>query len=71
MKKILPLFLIATISFLHHNHLNAQTQFVNPGFEEWEEIGFGPNIIEPVNWSSIKSTDDDNLNGVAPRMGSK
>ncbi len=48
------------------SYLSAQSQFVNPGFEEWEEIGLGPDIIEPVNWSSIKSTDDPNLNNTAP-----
>ncbi len=66
MKKTLSLFLIATMYIVLSHHMQAQTQFVNPGFEEWEEIGLGPNIIEPVNWSSIKSTEDDNLNSVAP-----
>lgn len=45
--------------------LTAQ-QIENPGFEEWEEIGFGPDILEPVNWSSIKSSDDPGLNAVGP-----
>ncbi len=66
MRKNLLLSIVLSIFTLFVLGLNAQTQFVNPGFEEWEEIGYGPNIIEPVNWSSIKSTDDDNLNGVAP-----
>jgi len=46
--------------------LNAQTQFDNASFEEWEEIGFGPDILEPVDWSSIKSTDDPSINNAAP-----
>ncbi len=46
--------------------LNAQTQLDNAGFEEWEEIGYGPEILEPVEWSSIKSTDDPDLNNAAP-----
>jgi len=66
MRKNLLLSIVLSIFTLFVLGLNAQTQFVNPGFEEWEEIGYGPDIIEPVNWSSIKSTDDDNLNGVAP-----
>ncbi len=41
-------------------------QIENPGFEDWEEIGFGPDILEPVNWSSIKTSDLPELNNVAP-----
>ncbi len=44
----------------------AQKTLENPGFESWEEIGFGPDIIEPVNWSTIKSSDNIPINGVAP-----
>ena len=66
MKKFLHLFLVTGILIFWISNLNAQSQFVNPGFEEWEEIGFGPGILEPVNWSSLKSTDDEELNGRAP-----
>ncbi len=48
--------------------INAQTQFDNASFENWEEIGFGPNIIEPVEWSSIKSSDHENISGQAPHV---
>jgi len=48
--------------------LTAQTQFDNASFEDWEEIGFGPNILEPVEWSSIKSSDVPDLNGFAPKV---
>ena len=41
-------------------------QIENPGFEEWEEIGFGSDILEPVNWSSVKTSDLPALNNVAP-----
>jgi len=41
-------------------------QIENPGFEEWEEVGLGPDLPEPVNWSSIKTSDDPILNGLAP-----
>ncbi len=42
-------------------------QIENPGFEEWEVVIAGPpDIIEPVNWSSIKTSDDPVLSGLAP-----
>ncbi len=63
-KYILFSFLLISISF--GIELQAQTQFDNAGFEDWEEIGFGAEIIEPVNWSSIKSTDNESLNNAAP-----
>lgn len=71
MKKYLRLFILtgAVISLI--SSLNAQSQFDNPGFEEWEEIGFGPNILEPVNWSTIKSTDDEQLNVNMPIVWGK
>ena len=46
--------------------LTAQQQMQNPGFESWEEIGYGPDILEPVNWSAIKSSDNTELNPFAP-----
>jgi hypothetical protein len=36
----------------------------NPGFEFWENVGL--NVPEPVNWSSIKTSDNSTLNGLAP-----
>lgn len=44
--------------------LIAQQQMQNPGFEEWEDVGIGTD--EPVNWSSIKTSDDPTLNNFAP-----
>jgi len=39
----------------------------NSGFELWEEFGFGPDTLEPVNWNSLKSSDGgDLINGVIP-----
>lgn len=35
----------------------SQQQIENPGFETWEEIGFGADTLEPVNWNSLKSSD--------------
>jgi len=64
-KNLLLNMMISALVFIGLS-LNAQTQFDNASFEEWEEIGFGPDILEPVNWSSIKSTDDPALNNAAP-----
>lgn len=45
----------------------GQQQMENPGFEFWEEIGFGPDTIEPVGWNSLKSSDGGFLiNSVIP-----
>jgi hypothetical protein len=44
-------------------YLIAQ-QIENPGFEEWEEVLTG--IEEPVDWSSIKTSDDPFVSGLAP-----
>ena len=41
-------------------------QIENPGFEDWEEVGLGPDIIEPVNWSTVKTSDDPTISGLAP-----
>jgi len=71
MKYFSRLLLIFCTSLFWTANLTAQYQFINPGFEEWEEIGFGPNILEPVEWSSIKSTDDSDLNNAAPVVWEK
>jgi len=60
------LFLI--IALIPTFTITAQTQFDNNSFEEWEEIGFGPEIIEPVEWSSIKSSDNETISGQAPHV---
>lgn len=41
-------------------------QVENGGFEDWEEVGLGPEIIEPVNWSTIKTSDNPTISGLAP-----
>jgi hypothetical protein len=65
MKNILMAF-VAIVSFL--NITRAQNQLENPGFEEWEDvlIGATDTIREPLNWSSLKTSDDVNLNPLAP-----
>ena len=46
----------------------AQSQLENSGFEQWEDIlaAEGDTIREPVNWSSLKSSDDPMLIAWAP-----
>lgn len=44
--------------------VNAQQQLQNAGFEEWEDVSIGTD--EPVHWSSIKTSDNLVLNGLAP-----
>ena len=61
MKKILLFTLI-----LSFTSLMAQEQFENASFEEWESVVIGEYDIEPVNWSSIKTSDSDLMNGLAP-----
>jgi hypothetical protein len=39
----------------------------NSGFEAWEvEVTGTPNILEPVDWSTVKTSDNSNLNLFAP-----
>ena len=59
---------LLTLTFLQ---TNAQQQFENGSFDEWEEVGLGADKMEPVNWSSIKTSDDDLLNSVAPVIWEK
>lgn len=45
----------------------GQQQIENPGFELWEEYGYGPDTLEPVNWNSLRTSDGgDLINGVIP-----
>jgi len=60
MKSIIITLLVLTSLF------SFGQQIENPGFETWEEIGLGPDILEPVNWSSIKTSDDPDINDFAP-----
>ena len=47
---------------------SAQTQLENPGFELWEDILVSdPDTIrEPIDWSSLKTSDDPTLSSLAP-----
>jgi len=56
-KKILFLFVYFSAMLLGVQSLFGQQQIENPGFEFWEEVGFGPDTLEPVEWSSLKTSD--------------
>jgi len=46
--------------------LHAQTSKIeNAGFENWEDVNI-PNHPEPVDWSTIKTSDNNNINPLAP-----
>jgi hypothetical protein len=66
MKKKILLFSIifsASVSIA----LFGQQQPENQGFEFWEEIGFGPDTLEPVGWNSLKTSDGgDMINDAIP-----
>jgi len=40
----------------------------NFSFEEWEMVGFENQFEEPVNWSSLKTSEPDNLANVSPEV---
>ena len=65
MKRILFTFAAA---ILVYGLSLAQSQIENPGFEEWDDILIGsPDTIrEPVDWSSLKSSDNPSLSSLAP-----
>jgi hypothetical protein len=62
MKKNL-LFALLAVTFTFS--LSAQ-QFENAGFEDWEDAGTV--IDEPVDWSSIKTSDNSSINPFAPEV---
>ncbi len=57
----LMMVLLSTMAF-------AQSQLENSGFEQWENIlvGSGDTIREPVEWSSLKSSDNSSLSSLSP-----
>lgn len=66
-KNLLTFFLGVCVVF--HLQGQTQTQFENPGFEEWEDVDLP--VQEPVDWSSIKTGDVANLNIAAPIVWGK
>ncbi len=66
MKKIL-LSLFAVFSGFLVLHAQSADTLENPGFESWEvPIGLPAAHPEPVNWSGIKTSDNPNVNPMAP-----
>ncbi len=63
MKKLLILLTVMTFGCFGLQAQNPEIE--NGGFENWEDIGI-PNHPEPVNWSTIKTSDNDNINPLAP-----
>jgi hypothetical protein len=65
MKKVLPL---AFSALLFSIGISAQEQFENPGFEVWEDIlaSEQDTIREPVDWSSLKTSDNPQLSSLSP-----
>ena len=65
MKRIQVTLLIV---FLLTGMATAQNQLENPGFEEWDDIlvSESDTIREPVEWSSLKTSDDPTLSALAP-----
>jgi hypothetical protein len=65
MKSIISLAAFMLIFFTYS--ANCQQQMENPGFEYWEEIGFGPDTLEPAEWNSLKTSDGGEfINNVIP-----
>jgi hypothetical protein len=65
MKKYVIVWLAATsIGYM----ALAQDQLENAGFENWDEIGISATdtIREPVDWSSLKTSDNESLSTLAP-----
>jgi hypothetical protein len=57
-------YFITTILVLFTLNSFSQSQFENPGFEEWQNIT--DQIEEPVNWSTVKTCIPENLATFAP-----
>lgn len=60
------LLLVFTFLFLVTQTF-SQSQFENASFEEWESIPYG-SVPEPVEWSSVRTAEPDELAQVAPAV---
>lgn len=61
------ILLFVAIIFIANIVSIGQQQPQNPGFEEWEDVGIHPDTLEPVNWSSLKTSDGgDEINAIIP-----
>lgn len=59
---------MSVLMVLYYSVSFTQDQLENPGFEEWEVISASPpdTIREPVQWSSLKTSDNASLSAFAP-----
>jgi hypothetical protein len=64
--KIFSRYLLLVFLLGNSCHIYGQTQFENAGFEQWENVG--TSTEEPLEWSSIKTSDVASLNSVAPKV---
>jgi hypothetical protein len=58
--------LVVVILIGSANKFYLQSQFENGGFEQWENVG--SSTEEPLEWSSIKTSDVASLNSLAPKV---
>lgn len=59
-------YLLITVLIFGWISLSAQSSKIeNAGFEKWENVGI-PNHPEPVDWSTIKTSDNISINPLAP-----
>lgn len=59
--------LVIVFALLLVPFLMAQSEIENPGFEYWEDESAGSvEFIEPVDWSSTKTSDDPNISALVP-----
>ncbi len=66
MKKIVLIFTVALFGIISLYAQTADT-IENPGFERWEvPFGLPTDHPEPVNWNSIKTSDNISINPLAP-----
>lgn len=63
------ILLLVTIIFTSSIVTIGQQQPQNPDFEEWEDVGIHPDTLEPVNWSSLKTSDGGDLINAAIPVG--
>lgn len=63
------ILLLVTIFFTVSIVAIGQQQPQNPDFEEWEDVGIHPDTLEPVNWSSLKTSDGGDLINMAIPVG--
>lgn len=66
MKKLVLIFTVVLFGIFSLHAQTADT-IENPGFEKWEvPFGLPTDHPEPVNWSGIKTSDNANVNPLAP-----